>query len=128
MTCFWDSILKHVRNEDFEKIFNLSKEPSPQELCDLLKKRNIKTENVLWNNEELSVQQKNENFEMIQSFQTQNIQKGYLCSCFDPFLFLVCELFQITIKNKYNQSMILYQPKNESYYTIQLSNNQSHMW
>ena len=123
MSCFWDSILKKLNKNDLQKY----KIHNNQGLVTVLKEKNIKTDNILWNNQKLSEKQKEENKEHIQSYQTNTISQGYLCSTCDPFLLLISELFEITIQNNYNGNQIIYSHKTNNKYTIQLNNNSSHM-
>tara|TARA_B100000700_G_C14478481_1_gene593950 strand:- start:211 stop:585 length:375 start_codon:yes stop_codon:yes gene_type:complete len=123
MSCFWDSILKKLNKNDLQKY----KIHNNLELVTFLKEKNIKTDNVVWNNQKLSEKQKQENKQHIQSYQTNTISQGYLCSTCDPFLLLLSELFEITIQNNYNGNKIIYSHKTNNKYTIQLNNNSSHM-
>jgi len=123
MSCFWDSLFKKITKSDLQKY----KIHNNQELVIFLKDKNCCTENVLWKNQKLSEKEKEENKEHIQSYQTSMISKGYLCSTCDPFLLLLCELFQITIHNNYNGSQIIYSHQTTNHYTIHLTNNSTHM-
>lgn len=131
MTCFWDSIISKINKNDFHT-FNLLSKPKPLDFCNLLIQQNTNTNNISWktsiNNEILSLteKQKKENYEHIQSFQSNSIQNGYYCSTFDPFLFLIAELFHISIINNFNQSIISYLHTNPKY-SIHLHNNTTHM-
>ena len=55
MTCFWDSILASLNEEDFLHINE--KRTNNIEFIKLLQKHNIETANVVWNDEELSKNQ-----------------------------------------------------------------------
>ena len=123
MSCFWDSILKKLNKNDLQKY----KIHNNQELVTYLKNNNCSTDNVLCNNQKLSEKQKVENKEHIQCYQTNTISQGYLCSTCDPFLLLLCEIFEITIHNNYNGNKIIYSHQTTNKYTIQLNNNSSHM-
>ena len=123
MSCFWDSLFKKINKNDLQK----HKIHNNNDLVTFLKDKNCKTDTVLWKNETLSEKQKEENKEHVQSYQTNTISKGYLCSTCDPFLLLLCELFEITIQNNYNGTQIIYSHQTTNKYTIHLTNNSGHM-
>ena len=57
MSCFWNSLLNTIKTEDKNKYFNtFDMNLTPHNLAVILKEINKKTENVLWNNEELTEQ------------------------------------------------------------------------
>merc|ERR1711871_1138093 len=89
MTRFWDGIISSLTNEDFKKM-------------------NTKTYNVIWSNKEITNQQKEENYEAINNLDIKNISSGYFCSTFDPFLFLISELFYLNIHHSYLGNNINY--------------------
>ena len=131
MSCFWDSILNKVRIEDFQKIFNHSGKPNPETFAKMLIKENVKTENVLWNSQILKEQQLQENYEHIQEFNVSNVNQGYDCSTCDPFLLIICELFEISIQHVYLGKTIEYTHKKNVFnnnYTIKLQSDKGHMW
>jgi len=123
MSCFWDSLVQKLGKEDMQQ----NNIQNPQQLVDYLKINNIITDNVLWNNEKLLQKQKIENKEHIINYDKNTISQGYLCSTCDPFLLLLCELFQITIKNNFNGNQITYTHQTTNNYEIHISNNSSHM-
>lgn len=123
MSCFWDSLLQKLNKEDLiNKNITLA-----QDLSEYLQKNNTITDNILWNDESLSTKQKEENKEHITDYNRSTMGQGYLCSTCDPFLLLICELFEITIKNNYNGTLITYKNKIKNNYIIQISNTKSHM-
>ena len=131
MSCFWDAILNKIRIEDFQKIFNHSGKPNPEAFAKMLIKKNVKTENVLWNSQILKKQQLQEDYEHIQEFNTSSVSQGYDCSTCDPFLFLICELFKISIQHVYLGKTIEYTHKKNVFnnnYTIKLQSDKGHMW
>jgi hypothetical protein len=123
MSCFWDSLVQKLGKEDMQQ----NNIQNPQQLVDYLKKNNSTTDNVLWNNERLSQKQKLENKEHIINYDKNTISQGYLCSTCDPFLLLLCELFQITIQNNFNGNQMTYTHQTTNNYEIHISNNSSHM-
>ena len=119
MTCFWDGLIKILRPL---YIFR-----SPVDVILYLKYNNKKTKTVLWNNEPLTEKELQENFEAISNLDTRNIRNGYLCSTFDPVLFLISELLEIEIHHKYIDNIIIYSHKN-SQKKINVYSNSGHFW
>lgn len=107
MTCFWDSILKTLNNRDF-LLFKTPKMQN-QRFVEFLKHFNIRTHEIRWNGELLTKKQLDENFEHIKEFDPNTIRNGYDCSIFDPFLFLVCKLFKVSIEHDYLGNIMKYQ-------------------
>ena len=60
MTCFWNAIISSLTDEDKTKL-NIKKRLFPTVMVEVFKDNNIKTPDVLWNNEKLREQQINEN-------------------------------------------------------------------
>lgn len=51
MSCFWDSLIKSINNEDLNTYFdNNNIRINPHNLVTILKNVNKKTPNILWNN------------------------------------------------------------------------------
>ena len=69
-----------------------------------------------------------ENYEHIKNYDTKTMNSGYLCSTFDPFLFLTSELFEVKVINNYMTFQIVYENRNKNNYEIIVNNNDSHMW
>ena len=111
MSCFWDAILNKIKIEDFQKIFNHSDKPNPENFAKMIIEKNMKTENVLWNSQILKEKQLQENYEHIQEFDTSRVSQGYDCSICDPFLLIICELFTINIQHVYLGNTIEYTHK-----------------
>jgi hypothetical protein len=124
MTCFWDGILRSLDDNDF-KDFEMEKPINIIHLVDFLKKYNTYTLNVEWNNEVLTDLQIHENFIAIDEFDLDTINDGYYCSCFDPFLFLISELFKLRIKHSYNATPIIYCHKSYKK-TVNYNSNSCH--
>ena len=110
MTCFWDSILKTLNNSDFL----LFKTPKMQnyEFIKFLKHFNIRTQEIKWNGESLTKKQLDENFDHIKDFDQNTIRNGYDCSTCEPFLFLVCKLFKVSIEHNYLGHTMKYEHPN----------------
>src|SRR4051794_37603465 len=88
MTCVWDGLIKALK-------LNCQ----PKDLLKKVKKHNIKTKNVLWNNQPLTKQNYKENIKRIKAIKKKEINdgRGYDCSSCDPLLFLIAQLFKISI-------------------------------
>ncbi len=109
MTCFWDGILQSLNDQDFYNFCKISRKPNnPIDFVDWLKKHNKIADNVEWNGEKLTIKQLEENYKSIQDFDKNSIGSGYDCSCFDPFLFLITEIFQLKIIHNFNGTIMLY--------------------
>ncbi len=96
MTCFWKEILSSLTADDL-KILGLEINPTPKQLCHILKKKNKKTNKIIWNNTKLSINQIEENFIHISDYNFNYNDNRYLCSICDPFLCLLCELLECNI-------------------------------
>ena len=116
MSCFWDSLINKLNKEDISSILQIN-EYSPKAFSNGLKNENKKVKNVLWNGNELSSNEKQENFDHIKEYDIQSVKNGYLCSTCDPFLLLLCELFTIEIIHHYNGVIINYKNKLSNYYS-----------
>ena len=129
MSCFWNSLLNTIKTEDKNKYFNtFDMNLTPHNLAVILKEINKKTENVLWNNEELTEQQMKENKEAIDNYNKNTVNDGYYCSTFEPILFLLAEYLNITIIHDYNKNIIKYSHKKNNRYTIHIYSNNNHCW
>ena len=98
MSCVWKGLIK-----------KLNLQYKPLTLYNVIKKNNIRTHNVLHNGTKPSPQQLDENFERIERLTQKEVLDGYLCSSFDPLLFLICELYKVNIKHKYCNTVINYE-------------------
>lgn len=129
MSCFWNAILNRIQEEDKKKYFytfNICL--NPHNLVVILKEINKTTNNVLWNNQELTIKQLNENKEAIYNYNKNTTNDGYYCSTFEPILFLLVEYLNITIHHEYNKNLIIYSHKTNNRYTIKIYSNLSHCW
>lgn len=130
MSCFWDSLIRSISNDDKDQFFNtvVNAPLNPHNFVVILKEVNRETENVLWNNEELTKQQIKENKEAINEYNKDLTSAGYYCSTFDPFLFLLVEYLEIEINHNYDGNMIIYKNKKNNRYTIKISSDKGHCW
>ena len=92
MTCFWDGIIQSLTLKDFQK-FGLKSKPKAKQLVKFLKKKNVETPLIKWNNEILIPKTLKENKTRIKDLDINSIKHGYDCSSCEPFLLLVSKLF-----------------------------------
>jgi len=127
MSCFWDTLIKKVNKDELNILLKITK-PTPKTFANGLKNENIKVENVLWNSNELTVKERQENFDHIKEYDINTVTNGYLCSVCDPFLILIAELFKIEIIHHFNGNTINYKYSFEPKNTITIHSNKGHMW
>lgn len=132
MACFWIGILGALDNATINtfihKPYNDAK-PRPPEFINILKKYNVKTRDILWNESELTEKELEENFEHIRDYNLSKINQGYDCSTCDPFLLLVAQLFKVNITHNYNGHVIKYTVKNnKGIRQLKVRSNQGHFW
>lgn len=116
MTCFWDSIRGA-----------LDLRLTASQFVSDLQSRNVRTSNVKWNGYSLTDRHCEENIAAIACLDPATLHDGYLCSGFDPVLFLVAELYQVTIHHSNDGTNIVYAHDNPRD-AIYLTNNSGHMW
>ena len=126
MSCFWDSLIQSISNEDKTNFFNNNL--NPNDFAKTLKKKNTLTLNVTWNNENLTTQFLDENKQAIDSYDTNTIYNGYYCSTCEPFLFLLSELLNIEIQHNYNNNLMVYKHTKNNRYTIKINSDNGHCW
>ena len=62
MSCFWDSLIKSIQNDDLNTYFdNQNTKINPHNLATILKNVNKKTPDILWNDSELTEKLMEEN-------------------------------------------------------------------
>ena len=118
MTCFWDGLRK-----------GLQLDISNNDLIDSLKQHNKLKEqsNILWNNIEFSKKQLQENHLHIVDFNINTIHSGYDCSICDPFIILICQLYQVNINHNFNGYLMKYTHNIENNYkTVEFKSNKGH--
>ena len=98
MSCVWKGLIK-----------KLNLHYKPLTLYNVIKHNNLKTLHVFHNGIKPTDQQLEENYERIEKLNHDEVLNGYYCSSFDPLLFLICELYRVTIMHKYNNTMIIYE-------------------
>jgi len=125
MTCFWNGILKSLKKEDFDFVkYNNVK--NPVNFIKFLKKNKIEMNNVLWQNNKLKKQEIKEYLTWIDDYDINGIKNGHLTSVCDPFLLLICELFNVNIKHHYNKCVVVYVNENKTRKTLIFSSNNEH--
>lgn len=126
MSCFWDSLIQSISNED--KITYFNNNLNPIDFAKTLKQKNTLTLNVTWNTENLTTQFLDENKQAIDSYDTNTIYNGYYCSSCEPFLFLLCELLNIEIHHNYNNNLMIYKHIKNNRYIIKINSDNGHCW
>jgi len=128
MTCVWDALISSISCDDFTNIFKYKSglKPYPKEFIQILKSQNIITNNVQWNNTDLIRNEIDENFTAVNELDINGINRGYDCSISDPFLFLICELLQITIEHNYDGYIMIYKHKINNRYTLKFKSTSGH--
>jgi len=129
MSCFWDSLIKSITQDDLNTYFDHNNTKiNPHNLVTILKNVNKKTPNILWNNTILTEKMLEENVEAIYCYDINQVQNGYYCSTCDPFLFLLADYLEITIIHNYNNHIMTYSHKNNNRYTIKINSDKGHCW
>lgn len=111
MSCFWKGLIASfsIKDRSFFKLKNNSVSlKNIQAFVLRLQQLNTQTDKILWNNETLSDQQLQENYQHIQNYNLETINNGYDCSCSEPFLFLIAQLLQVNIVHDYDGNLITY--------------------
>ena len=80
---------------------------------------------ITWNGETLTKKQLQENYDHIIDFNPNTIGNGYDCSVCDPFLLLVCYLFNVNIDHNYNGYLMKYRANNNAR-ILRFSSNTGH--
>ena len=122
MTCFWDSILASINQEDLQ-LFG-EKKMNKQQFIQKLKDKN-KVSDTLWQNQPLRNQEKKEHFEAIKEYNISGIRNGHLTSICDSFLLLICDLLKINIEHRFLNNAIKYNIPNARK-TLRFKSNKGH--
>ena len=123
MTCFWDNIIASLTKDDYN--FIGYKKMNNLIFVKFLINMNEETKNISWNHIPLTSKQIQENLDHIDNFDSNLIENGYLCSTCDPFLCLICHLFQINITHTFMKTTIYYTIPNPRK-TLHFKSNFSH--
>ena len=127
MTCFWDAIISSLTKEDFT-ILGQSNKPSIKDFIKLLLLKNVKVDNVKWNDKILTQKEIEEHFEAIKSYTIDNITSGHLTSICDSFLLLICQLLRLNIVHYFLKHKILYSNIQKTRKTLVFGSNKSHFY
>lgn len=125
MTCFWDGLLKVLAPQDF-RIIGKRKPKKATDFIAMLQSKNNLTTDIGWNSSCPTELQLKENYEAVKSFRPRSAQHGYDCSAFDPFLFLVAQIFEVSIVHKGAFSTSTYQNLRSSRKTLRVSSDLGH--
>ena len=127
MTCVWDALKSKIRADDLNRVLGVPA-PSARQFVLGLKSKNRATVGVKWQGKELTRREMEENMKWIEAHDVNTIGNGYDCSCADPYIMLVCHLFNIRIIHQYLNTPIVYDPPGASRYELHFSNNHGHFW
>lgn len=117
MTCFWDALRNKLKINDSNETFIKN-----------LKTKNNKNKNILWNNTIMSDKQLEENYLHIDEFNEKKINDGYDCSTCDPFLILVCDIYNLSINHNFIGVIINYKNNAKSEKILNFQSNNNHFW
>jgi len=118
--------MKSLNKED-KDILDI-KDRNIYKLISKLKELNCKTENMKWQNEKITDNQIKENMEHIKTYDIKSARNGYLCSTFDPFLFLLSYKLSKIINFNYCGRNIIYEPENPKDKILKYKCNRRHFW
>ena len=121
MTCFWDALRAKL---------HIKRKINNSQFIDYLKESNKRQTAVIWNNSKLSKKQFEENYEHIKDFDKNTIRNGYDCSICDPFLILICDIYNVNIIHNYNGHKMTYHKcvntGTNNYNTLSFKSNTGH--
>ena len=125
MTCVPNSLISKLKSSEY-KLIDYNKRPSVKQFMIKIKEYNRETPNITWQNEKITELQQKENIERISCIEINKLGSGYLCSSFDPLLFLYCELFNVSIDCDFMGTLIKYKNIKHSNRVIHFSCSSSH--
>jgi len=125
MTCYWDSLYSQLDLEDY-KFIGANKPNNIEDLIRLLKSKNKYVDNITWQKEKLSFNEKKEHYTAVDVYDIKGIKNGHLTSVCDSFLLLVCELFNVSIHHRFLNTLINYDNLKNSRKILQFSSNGGH--
>ena len=127
MTCFWQGLIRGISAAEFETTMAARSKPTVAQFIKFLKDNNKYTLCCTWNGDILTAKQLYENYDAVETYNPQTAPSGYLCSTFDPFLFLVVDLFKINIDHNYNGTLIRYR-RIHNRRTMRAFSDTGHFW
>ena len=125
MTCYWDSVYSQLDLEDY-KFLGVNRPNNIEGFIKLLKSKNKYVDNVTWQKEYLSHNEKKEHYTAVDVYNIKVIRDGHLTSVCDSFLLLVCELFNISVEHRFLNTPIKYENLKKSRKTLFFSSNGGH--
>lgn len=125
MTCYWDSLYSQLNLDDY-KFIGEEKPSNIEGLIRLLKNKNKYIDNVTWQKEYLSHNEKKEHFMAVNIYDIKGIRNGHLTSICDSFLLLVCEIFSISVEHRFLNIPIKYENLKKSRKLIKFTSNKGH--
>lgn len=129
MSCFWEGNLQALRQKArYLMKYNIiiPNNMNAQQFAKYLQNYSIPTRDIMCNGQMLTGKQMMENLEWIKSYNVGDVYQGYYCGTFDPFLFLIAQLFRVNIEHDYNGILIKYQNINYGAETIKVSSSKTH--
>lgn len=127
MTCFWDGIFASIDQQMYYDVMRHNKTNIYDMVSDL-KKKNKYTFNVIWNGYRLTLKQLRENKEAIESYDQNEMRRGYYCSSCEPFLLLIIEIFKVDIMHDYNGNIMKYKYMGKSIKLLKYASSSNHFW
>ena len=126
MTCFWDAIINKLEKSDLI-LLGLQNKPNPKILCScLVKKKELISDKILWQNKPISLQERKEHLLAIKDNPCL-VNRGHLTSSCDSFLLLICHICHINITHHGILGIYNYKYPNAKRNII-LYSNSYHMW
>jgi len=122
MTCFWDSILASLSDEDLQI---LGTDRKIEHLITVLKKKNKKTTS-LWQGNDLSLKERKEYFDAVEDYNIKDIYNGHLTSICDYFLLLISDLLDLSIEHHFLNIKIVYIPSGNIRRHIRFKSDSGH--
>lgn len=123
MTCFWKGTMDGLCKKQVTIV-------TPEKFITFLKEYNVKTYDVLWNDQKLSEKELIENQLRVKELDIKSIWNGYDCSSCDPFLLLISQVFKVHINHDFNGTKIKYTnitiPKDSQ--PLNFKSNRGHFW
>ena len=119
MTCVWKAIAGALKIK-----------LKPLALFKHIKKYNTLTKDIIWNGQPLTQKLYEQNFKDINSLSDDDIihANGYQCGGCDPLLFLIAQIYKVSIEHEYNGHVSRYKNLKHPGKTIYLYSNDGHMW
>ncbi|AYV83903.1 MAG: hypothetical protein Hyperionvirus13_46 [Hyperionvirus sp.] len=118
MTCFWRGIIialgpMRIENVLGYKLAKRKKKKSTYVPDGFVKAlmtagKGVLANDVLFNGAAISEQEKKEYATWIDTYDSTDIENGHLTGLCDPFLLLICQLFQINIEHKAKDGLRTY--------------------